>query len=248
MQEDPGGMPARFIGALRDSIVLVDHEGRTVEVRQHKIGSLVVRSGALVACDPFAPGEDLRPFATAVAAGCYPVRAGVATYMDGDLQGIAFVAYVTVHFQRRPPVRWEMARLEGQETDVVEPGQLFGYAVDTGVGCFMDDAARRTLYRAPVGRSQNQLESPFLQVLAAVAQEQDNPYLRAIDMHLDRRRRVQGWVWAQVTVDRRTGLNIVAFTSGYGDGQYASYFGYDAVDQMSCLTTSFNVLRDADRT
>jgi hypothetical protein len=48
--------------------------------------------------------------------------------------------------------------------------------------------------------------------------------------------------WANVVLDSTTGANIVAFDSGYGDGIYASFFGYDAQDRPVCLITDFEVL------
>ncbi len=38
------------------------------------------------------------------------------------------------------------------------------------------------------------------------------------------------------------GLNIVLFHSGFGDGRYASYWGFDAANRLVCLITDFEVL------
>ncbi len=42
-------------------------------------------------------------------------------------------------------------------------------------------------------------------------------------------------------VDEATGANIIAFSSGWGDGCYASYWGYDADGKIACLITDFGV-------
>jgi hypothetical protein len=48
--------------------------------------------------------------------------------------------------------------------------------------------------------------------------------------------------WANVCVDEERGVNIIAFESGWGDGGYPSYFGYDENEQVVCLITEFGVL------
>jgi len=45
-------------------------------------------------------------------------------------------------------------------------------------------------------------------------------------------------------VDETTGVNIIAFSSGWGDSCYASYWGYDAAKQRVALMTDFGVLTD----
>jgi Protein of unknown function (DUF4241) len=44
-----------------------------------------------------------------------------------------------------------------------------------------------------------------------------------------------------VNVSINNGANIVAFTSGFGDGAYACYFGYDKDNEVVCLLTDFDV-------
>jgi len=45
-----------------------------------------------------------------------------------------------------------------------------------------------------------------------------------------------------LTLDPDTGGNAIAFSSGYGDGSYASYWGFTADDELACLVTDFGVL------
>lgn len=39
-----------------------------------------------------------------------------------------------------------------------------------------------------------------------------------------------------------TGLNVMIFSSGYGDGFYASYWGFDDTGSPVALVTDFRVL------
>lgn len=51
--------------------------------------------------------------------------------------------------------------------------------------------------------------------------------------------------WAEVSLDE-SGLNIILFHSGWGDGGYASYWGWDDQDRVVCLVTDFGVLDETD--
>ena len=50
------------------------------------------------------------------------------------------------------------------------------------------------------------------------------------------------WGWANLPIDPATGANLIAFTSGSGNGDYASYFGFDADGGLVCLVTDFLIL------
>jgi hypothetical protein len=53
--------------------------------------------------------------------------------------------------------------------------------------------------------------------------------------------------WTNVVLDAASGADTVVFISGYGDGGYASYWGFDADDEVVCLVTDFGVLEGATR-
>lgn len=49
----------------------------------------------------------------------------------------------------------------------------------------------------------------------------------------------------EVTCDASIGLNVIAFSTGFGDGSYCSCWGYDAQNTPVYLATDFGVLNDA---
>ena len=51
-----------------------------------------------------------------------------------------------------------------------------------------------------------------------------------------------GWEWV---LDHSTGLNMICFGSGWGDGSYACCWGYDANDSLVSLAINFYVLEGA---
>ncbi len=48
--------------------------------------------------------------------------------------------------------------------------------------------------------------------------------------------------WTNYKVDELG--NIITFSSGFGDGSYPSYWGYDEKDEICCLVTDFVGLFD----
>jgi len=105
------------------------------------------------------------------------------------------------------------------------PGQdpaTAAYGVDSGLAAFMDAeaASRANEYYDAYG-------NVLLQHLSDVVNRDE--------------------YWTNVLVDASTGADVVVFTSGFGDGAYASYWGYDANDEVVCLVTDFAVLQDTTR-
>ena len=67
---------------------------------------------------------------------------------------------------------------------------------------------------------------------------------RIFEYHLENHTnatRPPGHDWANVQVSDRTQANIVAFSSGCGDGAYASYWGYDSTGNLVSLVTDFSL-------
>jgi hypothetical protein len=189
-----------------------------IRLRRQGLGDLVVPSGRLVAGDPLIMA-DVYPLATAVPPGRYPVVCGIAAFDNGDER----VAWALLQLQTRPVVRWEPATLPGQDPATLADGEFFGYGVDSGTGCFMDAVAAARL--------------------VAAMRADEEYYLTVIDAMRPTYRHT--WQWASIPLDPLTGANLVAFSSGWGDGAYASYFGYDAAQGLTCLVTDFGLLDDA---
>lgn len=190
--------------------------GHEYSLSVRHIGDLVVTSGAILATDPFAP-IDQDAFSRKVTPGIYAVSITVAA--GGELQDIAFAK---VRFADGAVVRWEIA-LTPEEERISESRsrQSFGYAVSSGTGCFMDV---------------DQFEA-YEKMLAG-----DESFgLRLLKEYQDG---AQGPV---ATLDYKCSAsplpgNIVMFSSGLGDGVYASYWGMDARDEVVALVTSFGVV------
>lgn len=195
--------------ALKDDFLIEYGPVGTITLHQHQLGELVVSTGQIVACDPFAY-PDTKPFDVTLSPGRYPVIASVASLpRENDTR----IAYALLQIDTLQPVRWEIAMLAGQDKTSLKEGQIFAYAVDAGTGCFMDIDAAAQLQRRLDADHHNYVESLI----------QDFRSHEALN----------------VPLNPFTGANVIMFHSGWGDGFYASYWGYDSKDRLVCLVTDF---------
>lgn len=200
-------------------------DGRELEVESvavtfkcHTIGELVVTTGGIVACDPFFC-SDPQPFAVKVPPGRYPVILSLAS-IAGDQR----VAYAKLHVGDKPASRWEMAYWPDEELSSLKEGEVFYYSVDSGTGCFMDQ------------------EAAALHVQKLDSDDEYEGYLTD-EMEVNY---VNTWDWADINLNAVTGANIIIFTSGWGDGGYPSYFGYDENGMVVALVTDFRLFEDKE--
>lgn len=130
------------------------------------------------------------------------------------------VALARINFnEAATPVKWQMAVIPGQDLSTLKKGQIFGYPVDAGTGAFMDAAAGE-VYGAYCDSED----------IDEVAQEMEETYKHT-------------WSWALKELDGHT---IALFSSGWGDGFYASYIGFDSDGKICRLVTDFGVIGEEE--
>jgi hypothetical protein len=178
-------------------------------------GALRVRSG-VVAFDPLA-SQAPRPFTVAVPAGDHPVtlidRGGGALLVFGPGR----------------PASWALAVLPGQDVATLAPGEVFGYAVSHGLGCFVDAEGAGLLRRE-------------LDAFDDVFDEVEDRW------YDDERGSVSHLIGslsppdAGATVENPHGYNVVIFPAGAGDdGRYPTWVGHDPSSRPICLLTDFGL-------
>ena len=213
----------RWFRGISSSPRLVDHR---LTFRPVKIGSLKLPTGRLVASDPFVFFRE-KPFGKRVAEGAYEVIVSVAK-IEYSHEGVDWrmerVAFAMVKFAETVPVRWELALREGDEAE--DRGKLFGYGVDSGTGCFMD------------------LETQT--ILNDLLQDEEYGFFDFLSRQMEKNY-VPAWDWIDYDFEGLPNNNLIAFTSGMGDGRYASYFGLDAHDHPACLVTDFELVKDSEK-
>jgi hypothetical protein len=189
-------------------------DGTRVTLSLHPLGDLVLPTGQIVASDPFIADDP--PYTRGVAPGRYPVLVNVAL-INTDSR----VAYAILRFSGQRPVQWEMARYPKHDPATPGENEFSGYGVDSGAGCFIDAGAVRIL----------------VERTAADGGENQDLTQRMAETYVDT------WSWVNYVLDPDTGANVIAFSSGWGDGVYPSFWGLDETGAPVCLVTDFRVFQ-----
>ena len=152
------------------------------------------------------------PFTTVFPKGSFPVELAIATINDDDQR----TGFARIKFSDAKPVRWDFALTDGQNMEDLQGDEFFGYGVDSGTGAFMDTsgyAEYERLYKD---------EEAFAEIASAMEENYED---------------TRSWLLWQGDAG-----NGVLFTSGYGDGLFGSYIGYDAAGKICRLVTDFGLL------
>jgi len=130
------------------------------------------------------------------------------------LEGDERVAFGRITFSEAPVARWELAVQAGQKRLPVESEEIEGYAVDAGVVVFMDVETKKLL-------NKNGIENLNSELFAEMNKHNHNKWKYALYQFQDH--------------------NLAAFTTGLGDGRYATYIGFDTSGKPCRLVTDFQI-------
>lgn len=125
------------------------------------------------------------------------------------------IAFARIHFSDAPVVQWAFALRKGDKQIPIGGEDRPGYSVDAGVGVFIDSAANNVLNRNHVVNMDT-----------------------GIYLELEKNYRHK-WRYAIFNFKDH---NLATFSSGFGDGYYSSYIGFDANGKPCRLLTDFNIL------
>ncbi|MFL5349249.1 MAG: DUF4241 domain-containing protein [Hyalangium sp.] len=204
-------------------------------VSTHHVGTLVLTSGRIVACNPLTlpprplPGAHLlallaldhrEPFSRTVRPGRYPVVLSIIrTGRASSPTSHEFIAMAMVRFEDERPVRWEMAARGERSPRALRPNQRYGYRADPDITAFLDaDVVDRVPDR---GRQ-------FIETFT----DGDAP----------------SWSSTVLTLDGKSGANVVAFSSGtlapsaMAHSAYSSWWGLAEDGRPVCLITDLQHL------
>lgn len=188
-------------------------------VRQELAGELVLPSGRIIATDPCyldRPG-DTPPFVRTVLPGRYPVWLALARKAS-DAPWAERVACTVLQLSDGPAVAWEMALRPGERLVDLPSGHCYGHGMDSGNTCFVDAEAVAALDLA------------MRRVLYA------DGVVSAYE-HAGWRTR-----FVNIPLPGQAPANLIACSSGYGDGFYSSWWGMDETGAPCALATDFFVL------
>ncbi|OWV90047.1 hypothetical protein ATY75_15710 [Rhizobium sp. N122] len=201
-------------------VALSDAELSARSIGVIHIGNVELPSGRIVAADPLAQ-PDRPALARTVAPGDYPVTL---------YKAFGRIAAAGMRFAEGKPDHWELAVLPGQDVATLKDGEVFGYPVDAGLGCYMD---ADTLDLIGEREAQAQAQKPDADI---------NYYDDVLAADLDANK---GAYALHRPVAGKRG-NVAVFWSGWGDGFYPVFWGLDKDGRALVLLTDFSVVENAD--
>ena len=181
-------------------------------IPQQDIGTLFLPTGSIVATDPFCLSET-EAFQKRVPPGNYKVVLHIHHIGDDSI-----VAFSEIRFSENFAVSFELALTKQQamqhSTTPLTDTEYFGYGVDSGTGSFMDKSTCRMLETITD-------DSFFTQMDKIMYKSYIDTY-STVNLSLP-----------------NSNHNLVAFSSGYGDGFFPSFWGYDEKGILCNLITDF---------
>ena len=194
-----------------------------------KIGELAVTTGELEIGDPlcYLNTEYSLVLEKKIPAGIYPVWLSMAAHRVFGLRYLAAKLEVT----EKTPVRYEIAMPKGHDiSDFNKPGIFAFYGVDTGLACICDrsvsihysDFVKKWRKENPDKNLYDDYFEAYFKESAKAYPQYQRPDGDFLDWTLPQRKE-----------------NIVMVTSGFGDGAYSAYWGYDEAGEICCLILRF---------
>lgn len=212
-------MPDLALMTTIASSAVTQQENVVARLSRRHVGSVAIRSGRLVACDPFGDFPE-SPFEEQIPRGAHPVMLCVTSLPDT----LQLVAYSALCVSRHEAVQWDVANVSANPVPAM-PGY---FNVESNTACYLDAEA--------------------LPMLAAKFEPTNpaDPFRLWLAQELYAREPTQvGAMSLEVSRDPR--LNAVLFQTGWGNDCYRSYVGRDVTGGLCCLLTDFHVL-DTRRT
>jgi hypothetical protein len=184
-----------------------------VEFYSIDIGNIQIESGKIIACDPIVM-KDAAAFAQTFPTGQFPVQLAIARLNGQDER----VAYSRICFSQVPVVKWEFALRPGQKPMPIGGKSIYGYGVDAGEGLFIDSSANLA----------------FSKLRKADEDVWEDVFVKDAMRHEH-----TTWEYSIAQFEKH---NLAAFSTGVGDGFYATYVGYDAQGRPCRLLTDFGLI------
>ncbi len=199
------------------------------------IGTVQFPTGTVFACDPLIELEDCLPFLQTIPAGTYPMQICV---VPSEKYGDRY-ACVKVMVSGQKPVRYElgMTGIENLDEELSD-GDYFGFGVDAGMGCIADTQTQAAFkaYWAKRLAEDSDID-PYNDLFCDLLEENAKVHPKYQLDHGD---------WLNWTVPD-TDCSLPIFSSGWGDGYYPVYFGYDAKDKVCGVYIHFiNIAENYD--
>jgi hypothetical protein len=191
-------------------------DGDSAEIEVLDVGAVTLATGRLVVRDNDVrvadPESGGEAFTEELAPGRYRVLLSMVDFNRPRVR--QRVAAVKVAIRGEFVASWEMALRPGQVPSQLGEGEFFGFEVDSGQGCCLDVAALPVLHRLREGL-RRELDAAREDVLR--------------------------YGWSEIT-DAVSGLNVILFDCGMGDGAYPTWIGRSASGEPVCSISDLELL------
>ena len=191
-----------------------------MEIDTLDIGEVNLPTGEILACDPLVELGEAKTFLQKTPVGKFPVKIAVVLSEDYGNR----YACVKVEFNKNKPVVYELA-VTGNEKEMDEAGEdeFYGFGVDAGMGCVADKKSQDeySKYWKKLEEEGN-ADNPYDDIFEELLEESFKKFPKYQRDCGD---------WANFIIPD-TDLNIPVFASGWGDGYYPCYFGYDKKGEL----------------
>lgn len=194
-----------------------------------ELGSVSIPTGEILVRDPLVYiQKDAEPYLIKVPTGEFPVTAAVVVPDDDD--DFARYAAVKVQFTAYDAIRFEEALIGTEDLVDFNDGEFFGFKVDAGLACVLDKetlnhfcAFQDNFNKVHPGKN---LYDDYFAALFADNYAENPDYQR------------KGGDWINWTIPG-SNYHIPFFQSGFGDGAYPVYYGFDIADNVCSLIIQF---------
>lgn len=192
---------------------IIDTEFGRMNIEKMEAGKLKLLTGRIIATDPILLYDD-ECYSEYVKPGTYPVNIYVGKAEKRKKQTVA----AELRINDNEPVKWEMALLEGESAKAFGHDEFMGYEVENGLGCFMDEKA--------------------MEILDVMSEEELKDYENKVKDAV----RNSDCSCADIVMDEKVGINTIVFASGWNEGTFPTYYGFDNDNKLSRIVTDFMVI------
>lgn len=212
--------------ALNDYFTLPEIAGRKLTVLP--IGDCSIPTGQVLVCDPlvYLGLREEQPYFQCIPVGTWPTELCVIT-PENSMECARYAA-ARICFSAAPAVRFEEALIGNEDLSELEEDGYFGFGVDAGLGCFCDEAAHQAFCDfAQRWDKEHPNGNLYDDYFASLFAENYRCYP-------DHQRKDGDWLnWEMPD----TSYHLPIFQSGFGDGIYPVYFGYDESGMICQIVT-----------
>lgn len=192
---------------------IMDTEFGRMDIEKVHAGKLKLITGKIVTTDPILMYDD-DYYSEKVKPGDYDVYIYVGKADKRKNQTVLS----ELRINENPVVKWTMALFDGETASNFSNDEFMGYETENGLGCFMDESV--------------------MQILDVMTDEELVIYEKKVRDEVSKGNNS----CASIIVDKNSDANVIIFPSGWNNGVFPCYYGYDKNKKLAKLVTDFMVI------